>query len=691
MRICGFIWMIFSGFLALGQQLTGHVVDETGEPLIGAHVYSVKNWRDGAITDSSGKFDLRLTQPTDSLIVSYVGFQEQTVAVDAVSEIVLKELSASAGTVVVEARSLVAEEFKYMEIQRMDMYNNPSAQADPILAVNMLPAATTVDESANISLRGSSPFETGIYLNSVPVYDAVRYAQLNGLGTFSIFTPTILKSVDVFPGNPPIELGNSTSGAIALTTDESIVGDPVNSVVISLANVGISREQPLGKNQSLKFFSNWQMSGPIKQLNKKALDEVNRFNSNDLGLYYYAVLGKMNIKVLSYSIFEGYETKLEHPSFDGPFELNKCRNFTISTLEMPVGRGTIALQNGVSFSKGTYSYSSADFEVDKSDLFLGINYQQQTGKLYTKAGLSSDSRASAVKGSFHQMEYALAPSHPLLFLDATTGVKVLDMYAYGKYIATEQLTLGGGIRKNIPNKTVSSYLSGQLNAAFSIVDWTITAGLGSYHKNGLEENSGEYFRSAARQASIDFQYSPNNTLVSLSIFRKQGEVQSNSYSATGFEAYLNHRFSKRFRTTGTFTLIQTRSVEGQYRDDPGYFFRHSISYSPGKMWEFTSNLLIREGTVASTVEGASYDEALDVYVPIFLAGGERLNTYANLSLGVNKFFAVSENFVWIAFVSVNNLLDRENARSFSFNREYTQRKEDLFSQRTLYFGVVLNF
>jgi len=44
----------------------------------------------------------------------------------------------------------------------VEIYLNPSSKADPLLAVNSLPSATTLDESANISFRGRSPAETGI-------------------------------------------------------------------------------------------------------------------------------------------------------------------------------------------------------------------------------------------------------------------------------------------------------------------------------------------------------------------------------------------------------------------------------------------------------------------------------------------------------------------------------------------------
>ncbi len=188
--------------------VNGRVLDATTqEPLPGANVYALSDWRNGSSTNEQGKFSLAVAT-NDSLMITFVGYQEQVIPVNAAKPDLLVNMIAFAQdmeTVTVEAPSLVAEEFSIKKIDQLEIYTNPNAKADPLLAVNSLPAATTLDESANISLRGSSPAETGIFLNDVPIYDAVRFAQLNGIGTFSIFNTSVIQQVQVFPSNPPLE------------------------------------------------------------------------------------------------------------------------------------------------------------------------------------------------------------------------------------------------------------------------------------------------------------------------------------------------------------------------------------------------------------------------------------------------------------------------------------------------------
>ena len=60
-------------------KVKGQVVDEKGEPLIGATI-KVKNAKDGAVTDLDGNFSLD-APANATLVVSYVGYKDREVAV----------------------------------------------------------------------------------------------------------------------------------------------------------------------------------------------------------------------------------------------------------------------------------------------------------------------------------------------------------------------------------------------------------------------------------------------------------------------------------------------------------------------------------------------------------------------------------------------------------------------------------
>lgn len=64
------------------QQLKGVVIDEQGEPIIGAHVL-LKGATTGVLTDNDGRFTIEAAQVSATVVVTYVGYMRQEVKVSA--------------------------------------------------------------------------------------------------------------------------------------------------------------------------------------------------------------------------------------------------------------------------------------------------------------------------------------------------------------------------------------------------------------------------------------------------------------------------------------------------------------------------------------------------------------------------------------------------------------------------------
>lgn len=62
------------------QTMTGRVLDEDGEPLIGATILT-KSKKVGTVTNLDGQFTLPLSIKEDTLVISYIGYQTQEVAI----------------------------------------------------------------------------------------------------------------------------------------------------------------------------------------------------------------------------------------------------------------------------------------------------------------------------------------------------------------------------------------------------------------------------------------------------------------------------------------------------------------------------------------------------------------------------------------------------------------------------------
>ena len=80
-RLLLIMWGLLLSLSAFAQQITvkGHVVDATGEPVIGASVIEGKS-TNGTITDIDGNFSLNVSA-NSTLTISFVGYKTQTVSV----------------------------------------------------------------------------------------------------------------------------------------------------------------------------------------------------------------------------------------------------------------------------------------------------------------------------------------------------------------------------------------------------------------------------------------------------------------------------------------------------------------------------------------------------------------------------------------------------------------------------------
>ncbi|PTT75809.1 hypothetical protein DBR25_07470, partial [Chryseobacterium sp. HMWF001] len=100
--------------------------------------------------------------------------------------------------VIVVGKNPISEKFSVVKIEKLDIYFNPMSNGDALKAITILPASTSVDESANPTLRGGSADRTRVFINGSPVLNPVRNSQTNGLGNFSLLNTEIIDKQYVY-------------------------------------------------------------------------------------------------------------------------------------------------------------------------------------------------------------------------------------------------------------------------------------------------------------------------------------------------------------------------------------------------------------------------------------------------------------------------------------------------------------
>lgn len=208
-----------AGFAQQGKQVTGQVVDETGEPLIGATV--TVGAGTGAVTDFDGNFTLQNVAEDAVLKISYIGYQDQEISVKGKTHIsvTLKADSQSLEEVVVigygvQKKSNVTGAIS--SVKSEDLMNNPNSNAASALqgrvsGVQVVNNSGAPGSAPTIRVRGYS--SNG---KSDPLYivDGLKVSDISYLDPSSIKSMEVLKDA----ASAAIYGAEAGNGVVLITT-----------------------------------------------------------------------------------------------------------------------------------------------------------------------------------------------------------------------------------------------------------------------------------------------------------------------------------------------------------------------------------------------------------------------------------------------------------------------------------------
>lgn len=195
-RLLSLIGLAATGCWLFAASLTGYVVDEQGEPLIGAAV-KVANSTVGTITDYDGKFELTDILPGTTVEVSYMGYlPQQTQAADGMRVVLMEDVQRLEDVVVVgygaaKIKDLTSpiEVVKGEELLAIPTSSPMSALQGKVSGVNIV----------NSGAPGSGPLVQirgiGSFSNNTPLFvvDGMFYDNINFLNSADIEDMSIMK------------------------------------------------------------------------------------------------------------------------------------------------------------------------------------------------------------------------------------------------------------------------------------------------------------------------------------------------------------------------------------------------------------------------------------------------------------------------------------------------------------------
>lgn len=216
-----------SMLLAQDQNVSGVVVDEKGEPVIGASV-TVPGTSLGTITDYDGEFALSVPADAKELTISYVGMATQTVKVQKNMRITLSENTEMIQEVVVTGYGNVskgsfagsAQSVDAENIEKKNATEITKALAGEVAGVQVINTSGQPGTNATLVIRGVG----SINGNATPLYvvDGVAYnGDISSIDPGDIASTTILKDASA----TSLYGSRGANGVVVITTKKGNSND----------------------------------------------------------------------------------------------------------------------------------------------------------------------------------------------------------------------------------------------------------------------------------------------------------------------------------------------------------------------------------------------------------------------------------------------------------------------------------
>ncbi len=317
------------------QIITGTIVDNFGEPVIGANVL-VKGTTNGTITDIDGNYSVE-ANPQDVLEISYIGYltKEVPVGTQKIINVVLQEDTKALDEVVVigygvQKKADLTGSVANVNAEKLNTQSNANigqALQGRIAGVDIVSQGGNPGASAKIMVRG-----IGTLNNASPLY-IVDGMYMNGIDHVN---PSDIASIDVLKdaSSAAIYGSRAANGVIIITTKEgsNTEGRPI---VDMSANIGV---QKASKKLNMLDAAGWAEVTTIAReaIGKPALDmatDLANLPDNDWQdiMFRPALMQNYNVSVKGGGKYSSYYTGLGYFNQEGIVKGTNYERFTLQS------------------------------------------------------------------------------------------------------------------------------------------------------------------------------------------------------------------------------------------------------------------------------------------------------------------------------------------------------------------------
>lgn len=610
--------------------LRGSIVDEDGEPVIGANVV-LPEVGTGAATNLDGLYSIpKLPGGTFQLRVTYIGMDTvlKTVVVKknttTTLAIKMRESSTTLGTVELRDTKLGKIQKREFEVGKMRItarqINLMPSLGTPDLAqyLQVMPGVVfTGDQGGQLYIRGGTPIQNMLLLDGMIIYN-----PFHSIGLFSIFDTDYISTVDVYSAAYPAEYGGRVSSIMDIRTKMPSFKGFRGKVNVNPLTTGIMLEGPILKKDDDAPGGNGFLISARQSYLDKTSPVVYPYADNELGgdsvqgfpYSFTDIYGKLVISdglnsVNFFGLYNKDDVNYEFPSnigweqygigakfrflpaasnviFTGNFAYSSFSSSLKSSTETFPRFSQIAGFNGA--LRFTYIINSIN-ELNYGITLLGFN----TDYTFTNSfGLITDQQ-------FNNTEAAFDFSYKKVFrkIDPTRSDSVNDWFV-----------LEPGVHIHYYNDHSRIRMEPRIRAKFNFDRVSATFAAGSYSQNLISANSD---RDVVNLFS-GYLAAPTNVANNF----KEHTLQTAVHALAGVEVELVKNLSTRVEGWyKDFTQLTNINREKIFPTDPDFIYERGKAYGADLIVKYEAPKWYIYGTYG--LAKVTRDDLQRVYNPVF--------------------------------------------------------------------------
>lgn len=708
--------LIIHPVLARGEVIHGKVQDRSGAPVAGATVACIHSMQVATASDLDGLFTIEANRLCDTLVVSHSLYEGTTVSLKSLlgsdtAIITIAEKTFNVESVAVVGRLPIARQAAVARITEMDVYQNPTAQGDPLKAVTTLAASTATTEMANPEFRGSPAGYAEVTLNQVPIENPVRYSQLNNVGLFSLFHPALLNNVWVYPSNPPVSVAKAISGLVDIRTKEHLYS---NSSYLSagFGGVGCIVSRRIKSDETfIQIHANGQGSDLLTAMAPRAYPEVKNFYSGDLGVNLRVKLAsRLHMNWYAYGVYDRFRGQSGSMNYFGDVSTDRWRVFNVVNLRHAHLRwGITSINLGFDMNAPHTAMGYLDITEKRRRIYLSAAHRLVLRWMELEGGVSWDDHAYSCGGLVSRHHFLMNVEAPVDSASMRQLHGTVDGFLFANFPFKEKTinaSLGAKIIKPTRTSEKLAYnAQAMLRVALGHGHTLLFAGghYASYSAATLYSPTATLLSSD--QANVDYEFRTERFTLRSAVFWKQEELLLERYAANQLEASVEkvpswggelsweHQISPSWSYGTAASAFQKKPTFAYLgagdRKEWMYFVKSNVQFSHPRIFTLTLSYRMHSGGYVAKVEEGRYIAELEAYVPLAVRA-ERRKLYQSFDLSINRMWMFKKCSLNL-FALANNVLNWPNVREYYYSNDYTEAIPLYLQRRNFYAGMVLMF